>query len=366
MKYIFFLISLILFNSCVSVKVSDNTITRTSNENNSPKNIIFLIGDGMGLSHVSVGLYYKEGSSNFERFPVIGLIKTSSDSHVITDSGAAATALSSGVKTFNHAIGVNKDSIPIETVLEALSKKNMKTGIVATKSVTNATPASFFAHVSSRYDYEKIAEFLPPSNIDFVVGGGLKYFNKRKDNKNLINDILENGYTLDTLNLPRSVLENKHMILLAEKDMPFIDEGRGDFLLNATELGIEKLSQDQRNFFLMIESSLIDTAAHDLKVETMMAEQLEFDQVVGKVLDFAIKNGETLVIVTGDHETGDFALSMDGGDYGKIKPTIYSEDHSATMIPVFAYGPGSEIFSGVYENTEIYHKILSFFSESYP
>jgi alkaline phosphatase len=135
-------------------------------------------------------------------------------------------------------------------------------------------------------------------------------------------------------------------------------EGRGDFLKDATDLAINKLDQNNNGFFLMVEGSLIDTASHDGEIQYLIDEQLDFDNTIGHVLDFALRDKETLVIVTADHETGSFALSMDGHDYDKIKPSLYSGEHSATMVPVFAFGPGANSFGGVYENTEIYHKIM--------
>lgn len=329
----------------------------------SPKNIILLIGDGMGLSQISIANFYKEGPSNFERFPVVGLIKTTSLTHRITDSGAAATAFASGIKAFHQAIGVDKDSLAVETIVEQLNKRKFATGLVVTKIIVHATPAAFFAHVPYRYDYNDIAPWLVSSEIDFIAGGGLKYFRSGKAGRNLLQEFAVKGYAIDTTGLPSRTDARKHLILLAETDLPWKNEGRGDYLKNATHLAIEKLNKNDNGFFLMVEGSLIDTAAHDGELEFLIGEQLDFDETIGAVLDFAIKDGETLVIVTADHETGAFALAMGDHDYNKIKPTIYSGDHSATMVPVFAFGPGAEKFGGVYENTEIYHKIMALLSE---
>jgi alkaline phosphatase len=345
-----------------SLNNQNQTITQNFNTSK-PKNVVLLIGDGMGLSQVSIGTYYKEGGSNFERFPVIGLIKTSSLTHQITDSGAAATSFASGIKTFHQAIGVDKDSVAVETIIENLQTRNFSTGIVVTKLVVHATPAAFFAHVPYRYDYEDIAPWLVKSNIDFIAGGGLRYFRKNKGNRDLMKEFAKKGYAIDTTGLPSKIDSRKQLILLAEEDLPYKNEGRGDYLERATDLAITKLNKNENGFFLMVEGSLIDSASHDGELEYLIGEQLDFDTTIGKVLDFAIKDKETLVIVTADHETGSFALSMDGHDYNKIKPTIYSGEHSASMVPVFAFGPGAENFGGVYENTEIYHKIKSLLME---
>ncbi|HLW32618.1 MAG TPA: alkaline phosphatase [Aequorivita sp.] len=362
-KVSFFLFALsfsLLTSSCISVKVSENTVTaaETSVNENMPKNIILLIGDGMGLSEVSTAIYYKEGKPNFERFTTIGLSKTSSGSELITDSAAGATVFSAGVKTYNGAIGVDRDTIPVPTIVEQLSKDGYSTGIVATSSIQHATPASFYAHVKHRRMYEEITEFAPNSGVDFFAGGGLKYFNDRKDKRDLLEDMRAAGYTVITDKLPTTNVRGKELILLAENGMPKMSEGRGDFLPDATKLALEKLSKNEKGFFLMVEGSQIDWGGHDNDADYLIEELLDFDKTIGVALDFAKQNGETLVIVTADHETGGFTLATDGGDYNKIKPTFSTTGHSGTMVPVFAEGPGAFLFNGIYESNEIYFKMM--------
>ena len=365
MKFYLLLIAFIFLNSSlISCQEKEKEIiTSTSyiipKENKKPKNIILLIGDGMGLSQISLAQFYQETPSNFERFPVIGLTKTSSGTHLITDSGAAGTAISSGVKAIHKSVGIDKSYQPTETIIELASKNGFSTGIVVTSSITNATPASFYSHNKSRYENEEIAESLLKSEIDFFAGGGLNFFNKRKDSINLLTEFGRLGYQVDTLNLPLKTSKKKNAIILSEIGMPKMSEGRGNFLSEAMTQAFNKLSLNNKGFFLMVEGSQIDWAGHDMDIEYLIKEQLDFDKTIGVALDFAIKNGETLVIVTADHETGAFALAMEDNDYNKIIPTFYSDDHSATMVPVFAFGPGSEIFGGVYENTEIHTKMKS-------
>lgn len=366
---IVFLLCVFTTFSCKKAKVTNKT-ELTSSENKAPKNIILLIGDGMGLSQVSASQFYNNETSNFDRFSIIGLIKTSAHGSLITDSAAAATALASGVKTYNGAIGVTKDSISVETIVEQISNRGIATGLIATSSITHATPASFYAHVKSRSMYEDIAYFLVNSDIDFFAGGGLKFFNKRKDKKDLIAQLKRNGFDVNTIVLPQNILSNpssgqprKQAILLAEDEMPKMNEGRGDFLPHATKLALEVLSKNENGFFLMIEGSQIDWGGHDNDSDYLISELLDFDKTIGLVLDFAIQNGETLVIVTADHETGGFTLSNDGGNYNKIKPTFSTNGHSATLIPVFAEGPSASLFGGIYENTAVYTKMISLFSE---
>ena len=348
----------IISTSCVSVNVKDNTVSHVPQESIKPKNIILLIGDGMGLSQVSAAIYYKNAKPNFERFNTIGLSKTSSSNELITDSAAGATVFSTGVKTYNGAIGVDKDTIPVPTIVEHLVKRGYGTGLVATSSIQHATPASFYAHVKSRSMYEEITEFAPKSGVNFFAGGGLKFFNKRKDGKDLLASMKDNGYEVITDKLPKSPSEKNQLILLAENGMPKMSEGRGDFLPNATKLAMEKLSKNENGFFLMVEGSQIDWGGHNNEGDYLIEELLDFDKAIGVALDFAAKNGETLVIVTADHETGGFTLASKDGDYNKINPVFSTTGHSGTMVPVFAKGPGAELFNGIYENNEIYFKMM--------
>lgn len=357
------LLTIVFFtSSCISVQVRENTVSNKSNDKidlaQKPKNIILMIGDGMGLSQVSAAIYYKDGTPNFERFSTIGLSKTSSFSDLVTDSAAGATVFSAGVSTYNGAIGVNKDTIAAPTILEHLSKKGYSTGIIATSSIQHATPAAFYAHVKHRRMYEEITEFAPKSGIDIFIGGGLQYFNKRKDKRNLLNDMRNSGYTIDTISLPTNPTSGKELILLAADGMPQANKGRGDFLPNATKLAMEKLSKNEKGFFLMVEGSQIDWGGHNNDAEYLIEEVLDFDKTLGVALDFAKKNGETLIIVTADHETGGFTLAADGKNYNKIKPGFSTTGHSGTMVPVFAEGPGAHLFNGIYNSTDIYFKMM--------
>ena len=336
------------------------------------KNVILLIGDGMGLSQVSSAFYFKDSSPNFARFNSIGLINTSSSREDITDSAAGATAFASGIKTYNGAIGVADDSTEVKNLVEIVSQHHIKTGVISTSSIQHATPASFYAHVINRGLYEDIAADMVNSDIDFFAGGGTNFFNKRNDGKNLLDELKTKGFGLDTTALgvfSEIKQQSKMAYLLANNHMDPAAKGRGDFLPKATELGIRFLNKDadNSNFFIMIEGSQIDWGGHSNDADYLISELIDFDDAIGKALDFAEKDGNTLVIVTADHETGGFTLSSspkkteDGNsysDYNEITGTFSTNGHSATLIPVFAYGPGSEAFTGVYENTQIFHKIL--------
>jgi len=336
----------------------------------SPKNVIFLISDGAGLSQISSAFFYKDSSVNYSRFKNIGLIHTFSSDNDITDSAASATAFSTGEKTYNGAIGVSDDFKPLENITEIASKKGVKVGLVSTSSVTHATPATFYAHTKSRNFQEEIALQLSKSEIDYFAGGGTKFFNQRNDGINLLDTLNLNGFNVNTNELDSFVnvkKDEKLAYLLASDGMPKIIEGRGHFLKNATILGIDFLRQENNPFFIISEGAQIDWAGHDNDANYLITELIDFDNTIGAVLDFAENDGETLVIVTSDHETGGFTLAGKpfinhyaeiDEDYSTILPSFSTDGHSATLIPVFAFGPGAEEFSGVYDNTEIFHKIL--------
>ena len=369
-KYIivfFISIFLISCNTQQELAISKTTTNKVSAPTKKVKNIILLIGDGMGLSQVSASQFYNKKTSNFERFPVIGLTKTSSTSDLITDSAAAATAFASGIKTYNGALGVNTDTLAVKTIVEEISKIGISTGIISTSSIVHATPAAFYTHTKKRSMYEDIAAQLVSSDIDFFAGGGIKYFNDRKDKRNLILELEKKGFSINTESLPKNtkpVFNKKQGYLLASNGMPKMLDGRGEFLTNATKLAIESLSSNEEGFFLMIEGAQIDWGGHDNDAEYLISELIDFDNTIGVALDFAKLNGETLVIVTADHETGGFTLAQDNGDYNKIKPVFSTGGHSAAMIPVFAKGPNAEDFGGIYENTAIYNKMKSLFFEN--
>ena len=348
--------------------ISFTTVQAQSEDTKPPaKNVILLIGDGMGLTQVSTAFYYSDSVPNFERFPITGLIKTSSSSHKITDSAAGATAFSAGVSTYNGAIGVDTAQQSVPTLVEILSADSLSTGVVSTSSITHATPASFYAHVDVRSEQDEIAAQLLTSDVDFFAGGGTDFFVKRKDQANYYDSLVQYGFVVDTTELAMAgapSLDQRYGYLLAPDGMPRMLDGRGDFLPQATQMALDYLSQDEDGFFLMVEGSQIDWGGHANDAEYIITETLDFDKTLGVALDFAEREGNTLVVVTADHETGGFALSSTGkkdgtgADYDTLNGTFSTGGHTATLIPVFAYGPGAEAFSGIYQNTQIFRKIM--------
>ncbi|MEO0627790.1 MAG: alkaline phosphatase [Bacteroidota bacterium] len=345
-------------------QVTSNHIPATEPEvEQKPKNIILMIGDGMGISQITAGLYSNSNTLELERFSVIGLHKSYSSDNLVTDSAAGATAFSAGVKTYNGAIGVDQDTIPVITILEQAESADMATGLIATSSIVHATPASFIAHDPYRRNYEDIAADFLDTEVDLLIGGGLKYFQRREqDERNLVREMQSSGYVVrnyvDQLLYEIRWPSNANFVYFTADSEPLPKAQGRDYLITAVQQapGFLKSHGGNNGFFLMIEGSQIDWGGHANDHEYIVSEMLEFDQAVGRILDFADRDGETLVIVTADHETGGYAINY-GSTHDSLVPAFTSDYHTADLIPVFAYGPGASRFAGIYENTAIYHKM---------
>lgn len=317
-----------------------------------PKNVIFLIGDGMGLAQTHAGMVKNKEPLAIESLKHIGLVKTYSASHFTTDSGAGGTALASGVKTKNGMIGMNPDSVAVESILHLSEKNNLATGIVSACGVTHATPASFVAHQINRNMYEAIAADFLKVDIDVFIGGGKKHFAERtSDDRNLISELKDNKYQIvESMSELKKVRSGKVAGLLYEDHPPAMPE-RGDFLPEATKVAIQLLNKNRKGFFLMVEGSQIDWAGHGNDAERIANEVIDFDKAVKVALDFAKEDGNTLVVITADHETG--GLTLPGGNLqkGEFQALFSTKGHSGILVPVYAYGPGAEVFTGFMENT---------------
>lgn len=326
------------------------------------KNIIFLIGDGMGVSQVYSGLTANKGHLALEKCNHIGFIKTYSSNSYITDSAAGGTAIACGKKTNNGMIGMGPDSTSMKTILEIAEEYGLSTGLISTSAITHATPASFIAHDISRGNYEAIAADFLETDIDLFIGGGRDHFSNREDSLDLISELEANGYTV--LHSMDEIMEfsgQKLAGFTAELHNPTFSEGRENMLPASVQTGIRVLSGNEKGFFLMAEGSMIDWGGHANETDYTTSEMLDFDRAIAVALDFAEKDGQTLVVVTADHETGGMALH--GGDFqtGHVEAAFTTKGHTGVMVPVFAYGPGAEQFQGIYENTEIFTKFVDLF-----
>ena len=306
------------------------------------KQVIFIIGDGMGLNQMCK----LESPNHFERAQYIGLSKTYSASHKVTDSAAGGTALACGTKTKNGMLGMNADSIPVNSILTILKEKGFSTGLVASCRITHATPASYYAHQPNRgMDAEILGDLYANGPQVFVAGG----------NKLLSTESLEEaGYKyVDNIADLQKQENGKVACVLAPEDMPQAPERGNQIVLGAAE-AIRLLEKNGKGFFLMIEGSQIDWAGHGNNAEYMQAEMEDINKVIGLCMDYADANPETLVIITADHETGGTTIVGEGKEY-----KYTTGDHTGAMVPVYVYGTGAENFSVIYENTSFKDKILN-------
>ncbi|GAB3253191.1 hypothetical protein GCM10027347_12840 [Larkinella harenae] len=329
--------------------------TYRNNDNRSRvKNVILLIGDGMGLAQIYAGLTANRGDLNLAKFLNIGFSKTSAADTYITDSAAGATAMATGHKTNNRAIGVDSAGKTVTAIPTLIKPWHMVSGLITAGGVTDATPAAFYAHQPDRmFEREIAADFLR-SPVQILIGGGHRYFQEEK----VLDTLRQRGYQIGTAFQQLDALKPP-FVLLDDQSVLAMSKGRTDFLQKSLRKAFKELQSNKAGFFLMAEGAQIDYGGHVNDVRYVVQEMLDFDQAIGDAIRFADSNGETLVIVTADHETG--GLSLLDGDLkrGYVDGHFSTNDHSGVMVPVFAYGPHSLDFRGVYENTEIHHRIMA-------
>lgn len=327
-----------------------------------PRNIILMIGDGMGVSQVTAGRTYK-GTLELEAFKDLGLILTHAHGKdYVTDSAAGATAMSTGVKSYNGAIAVGPDTSRLETVLERARKKGKKTGLVSSCSITHATPAAFVAHVPSRGMQLEIASQIAEAENDLYLGSGWGWFlpkeqgGRRTDGRNLLEAMKKRGFSYaDTDSAFKLMKPGSTPLVLGLFAENHIGpaQTRKPSLPEMVRFALEHLSDSPNGFFLMVEGSQIDWAGHENNSEQIMVEMADFDDAVGDVVRFAHRHEGTLVIVTSDHETGGYALAGGSREKRTVEGKFVSDYHTAAMVPLFAMGPGSQRFTGIHENTII-------------
>lgn len=324
------------------------------------KNIILMIGDGMGLTHLSSGMYANHNELSITNIPTIGLIKTQSDNKFTTDSAASGTAYATGQKTHNGAIGVDKNDNPIKNIPEVVSERKYVTGVVTTDNISGATPSAFFAHQPDRGMSKEILAEVPNCKLSFVAGGSKEHFNQVSPGY----EQKFNAQKFTILNDYKTVKDNKSANKIAliayKKDVDSKLNGRGDFLPETTKNAIEFLnSKKGKGFFLMVEGAQIDKRAHENNMIGVVQEVLDFDKAVTEALKFADEDGETLVLITADHETGGLSIKNGNLKDSSLEGNFSTKGHTPVMVPIFAYGPSANLFKGVTENNEIMKKIIS-------
>lgn len=324
------------------------------------KNIILLIGDGMGLAPVSMmQLENRYEPTIFDRAENIALTKSYSLDNRVTDSAASGTALATGSKTNNTHVGILPDGTHLESLAELAAKRGMQSGVVVTTYLQHATPAAFYAHAASRHDAALITRQLTASTLDVAIGGGMAEYVKTYGSEDAVRAALaEAGFdlarTMDEVAAADG--DNRLLALLADWDM---GADSGDYLADATAEALRLLDarRGDNGFVLMVEGSLIDGMGHDNNARAMQLEMQSFMKAVEVAVAYAERHADTLVVVTADHDTGglgivssnsDFNLSEQGVEY-----RFTTDGHTAEMVPVYLYGAGAEHINGIIENSEL-------------
>ncbi|PAW94805.1 hypothetical protein CKK33_15420 [Mucilaginibacter sp. MD40] len=326
------------------------------------KNIILCIGDGMGLSQIYATYTANHGQLNIFKMLNIGFSVTNSADAYITDSAAGATAFASGQKTDDRAVGVDPEGRPLKSLADYSAAAGKKTADIVACELTDATPAAFYAHDKERSHWGAIAAQITSSPVDIFLGSGYKEFNQPVGGETTIDKMKKRGYTVirnfdDFLATPAP----KILALMDDSVIRPKMQGRGDYLPLAFNKVTKAFKGAPKGFFMMVEGSQIDHGGHANNLQQVITENADFDRVVGNALKFADEDGETLVIVTADHETGGLTL-LDGDiSKGYVWGDFSTNDHTGTPVPVFAYGPHSLDFRGVYSNSEIFNKIKALF-----
>lgn len=294
-----------------------------------------------------------------DSMPITGFSITHPSGNVVTDSAAGATALSTGTKTTNGRIATNPQDKRLTTILELAEKNGKSTGLISTKFITDATPAAFCTHAASRKQLTEIAEQMMQSGTDVILGGGKKYFiptseegGAREDGKNLLSEAQKKGYDIfDTADGLKNSKSQK-MIGLFALDSLTTQEPEPT-LAEMTSAAISKLGNNGKGFFLMCEGGQIDSYAHGNNLDGVIKQTLLFNDAISIALKYAQSHKDTLVVVTADHETGGLGVQDPGSDGAKVGAGWVGNGHTGNMVPIYAFGPGAELFSGTHQNIEI-------------
>jgi alkaline phosphatase len=336
-----------------------------------PKNIILLIGDGMGGGAVELTSRYQHKAENrlvMQQLPVFGRAHTVSQGSNVTDSAASATAMATGSKTKNGRLGVDPDKRRLTSVAELARQQGRAVGIITSDAIVGATPGGFYAHVNSRGYYSQVAEFAAASGFDVLIGNanGRTWFvpkdkgGKRSDTRNVLAEMEAAGY---------AVIENQEAFEQVPADrrvLGFMAKGTLDnetCLGRLTETAITRLSRNDKGFFMMVECTITDSGGHGNNPEVTVRGTLQVDWAVHSAVEYARKHGDTLVVVTADHETG--ALTSVLRD-GKLSFDYATTSHTDIPVYVFAYGPGAERFGGTIDNTDMARNIAALWSLTLP
>lgn len=319
------------------------------------RNVIFLIGDGMGLSQITAAAYANCGLT-LMNFNYIGLQRNNALGAFTTDSAAGGSALATGERHANRHISMTEQGEAVPSLSDWFRGKGLPVGVVTLGNAVDATPTAFYGHSVERDNADELTRCLLDTPVDLLCGSGIRQFTERGDGIDLIGE-LSKSYrfvrSIDEINAAEG-----RVVCIDERMDEAAEESNLGLLAEATRAAIDKLQErGDKGFFLMVEGAKIDYAGHSRCLPGSVIEMLGFDLAVAEALKFADENGQTLVVVTADHETGGLVL-LDGDEQsGRIMGAYTTDDHTPAMLPVFAYGPGADRFCGTYLNTEIARRI---------
>lgn len=327
------------------------------------KNIIFLIGDGTGINQLQAAAtvnnpnYINGMGLSVFNMKYIGFQNTSAQDSYTTDSAAGGSALATGKLHDNRHISMSNTGEVYPSMTDYMYDAGYAAGVITLGNLADATPAAYYGHSTERDDSDEITNYLLDGKLTLLNGAGMQVFTKREDGKDILSELKKQyriSEKIDDINT-----DNQKVICVDERMDLAASEKTIDLLANATKQGIEKLTKtNDKGFFLMVEGAKIDYAGHANSLPGAVVEALSFDLAIAEAMKFADSNGETLVLVTGDHETGGMTFVDGNFNTGHVTARFMTDDHTAMMLPVFAYGPGAQEFIGVYKNTEIFHKMM--------
>lgn len=383
--------------------ISANAEATLPIEERGVKNVILLIGDGMSFAQVTAARIYevgpdRDGYLNMDTLDYTGYMSTHSLNSLVTDSAAAGTALATGKKTNNDIISQSPNGEEYKTILEVAKEKGKAVGIVSTAQITDATPAAFGAHSSSRKKWDDIAkDYLYQTQPDLLLGGGLKYWldDTKLGSNRTVKELSEQNLTLREAKADDGVIDDAeaqgYTVVYNQSELDAIDMGAEDMVLglfsldhmsheferkgteephiaHMTQKALEFLKKDPDGFFLMVEGARIDHAGHDNNITLNVHDTIAFDKAVRVALEFAEEHSDTLVIVTADHECGGLSVEWPYGSFpakGEYIKDLDNESyyrygiwtsnsHTAVDVPVMASGPFANHLTGRLDNIEIF------------
>ena len=350
------------------------------------KNIILLIGDGMSISQVSAYRLLKGGPNSrisVDRFPYSGIVLTHAENAVVTDSASSATAYSTGHKTNNGALAMDSENNELENLTETLDQYGFVSSLLATSEVTHATPAAFAAHVDLRWKTDEISAQMMQSKVATFLGGGRHFFlpeemdGKRKDERNLLEEVSAyhtllttkdemNDFNDDKLGKIFGLFADEHLRSVDTPDNHASEPSLSEMLQFAVKRSNQFIGNGCKGFFIMGEGSQVDWAGHSNSLEYLKREMQDLDSAVEWAFNYANENTDTLVIVTADHETGGLLIEpANPTDYVgndvkfSFNTAIGRGSHTGVPVPIYAYGPGAENFTGTLDNTDVYRAMIA-------